>query len=74
MHVESRRVRHPRAFAGRAEASLLSRERHRRAISPEAHIGASEEGQLHARFERREIGRFVRKVFFSALVEEAAAA
>ena len=67
-------VRHTRAVAGRAEASLLSRERHRRAISPEAHIGASEEGQLHTRFERRELGRFVRSVFFSTLIEEAAAA
>jgi hypothetical protein len=73
-HVEPRRFRHPRALARSTEASLLSRERHRRAISREAHVHASEEGQLHARFERRELGRFVRKGFFGALVEEAAAA
>ena len=45
-----------------------------RAISREAQVGASEEGQLHARFERRELGRFVRAVFCCALVEEASAA
>ena len=74
MYVEPRRFRHPRALARSTEASFLSRERHRRAVFREVHVGASEEGQLHARFERRELGRFVRAVFCCALVEETAAA
>jgi hypothetical protein len=56
------------------ESEILSRERHGRAISREAHVGASEKGQLHARFERRELGRFVRAVFCCTLVEKPAAA
>ena len=43
MHVEPRRFRHPRALARCAKPSLLSRERRWRAISREAHVGASEE-------------------------------
>ncbi len=74
MHIEPRRFRHPPALARSAKASLLSRERHGRAISREVHVGASEEGYLHARFERRELGRLVRAVFCCAFVEEAAAA
>ena len=74
MHIEPRRFRHPRALARSAKASLLSRERHGRAISREVNVGASEEGYLHARFERRELGRLVRAVFCCAFVEEAAAA
>ncbi len=48
--------------------------RKRRAKFASVVVGASEEGQLHARLARRELGRFVRAVFCYALVEEAAAA
>ena len=73
-HVEPRRFRHPWALAGRAKASPQGRERHGRAVVREVQIGASEEGQLHARLERRELRRFVRAVFFPLLVEKATAA
>jgi len=70
--VEARHFRDPRALARTARASLLSRER--RAVFREAQIGASNEGQLHACLERRELRRLVRAIFCYALVEKAAAA
>jgi hypothetical protein len=49
-------------------------ERHRHATFLEGEIGAVDQRQLHARFERGELGRLVRAVFGGALVDKAAAA
>jgi hypothetical protein len=43
-------------------------------ISRETHVGASDEGQLNARLERRERRRLARAVFFPLLVKKDSAA
>lgn len=66
-----RDLRSPGASRTAPEALLVERDRY--ALIGEAHEGAAEEGELHACFDRRELGHFVREVLRGALVDETAA-
>jgi hypothetical protein len=72
MNVEATGLGRPGALDPGAEALVV--DRHRRAVRGEAQEGAAEERHLHARLERRRLGRLVGALRGRPLVDDAAAA
>jgi hypothetical protein len=73
MEIEAPRRSAPGALRPRPQAVVVLRVRERSAILGELQQGCSEKRQLDARFERRDLRRFVRALLGVALLQQLAA-